>query len=172
MPAGTGTVRVTTADGCTWTAQSNVSWLSVGGGSAGSGSGTIDLSYSSNYDAPREGLVMVRWPTPTAGQNVRVSQAGCHYGVSTTAIGFAAAGGSGNFDVVQQSDPTSCGGPLQDACVWTPTTTTPWITLGTTGERKGDDKVTFSVAPNSTSSVRVGTVVVRDQVVQITQAGM
>lgn len=73
--------------------------------------------YTANYDAPREGTVNVRWPTPTAGQNLHVSQTGCRYTVTKTAISFAASGGAGSFDVLQQSDPTACGGPKQDACI-------------------------------------------------------
>jgi hypothetical protein len=64
---------------------------------------------------------MVRWPAVTAGQNLRISQAGCLYAVSQDAISIAAAGGPGRFDVLQMAQPLTCGGPLQDACVWTAT---------------------------------------------------
>ena len=59
-----------------------------------------------------------RWPTPTAGQNVRLAQAGCLYGVSRSSFNIPATGGSGTFDVLQQSDPNTCGGATQDRCVW------------------------------------------------------
>ena len=38
---GTGTVSVTTQSGCTWTAQSNNSWITITSGSSGTGSGTL-----------------------------------------------------------------------------------------------------------------------------------
>ena len=92
---------------------------------------------------------MVRWPTPTAGQNIRVAQAGCRYGVSRTAIGIVAAGGSSSFDVVQQSDPTECGGATQDRCVWTARSEVPWITITSSMPRSGDNPVAFTVAANA-----------------------
>jgi hypothetical protein len=171
MPAATVMTTITTQASCPWTATSNVSWLTLPSGGSGNGSANISIAFSSNYDAPREGLVMVRWPTPTAGQNVRVSQAGCHYAVSRTSFSFAAAGGSGSFDVLQESDPNSCGGATQDACVWTATSDVSWITITSSMPRAGDNPVAFTVAPNGATAARTGHITVRDQVVTVTQAG-
>jgi hypothetical protein len=171
MPAGTLASMITTQASCPWTATPNVDWLRVPSGTSGTGSATISISFTENYDAPREGIVMVRWPTPTAGQNIRVAQAGCRYAVSRTAFSFTAAGGTGTFDVFQQSDPTECGGATQDRCVWTARSEVPWITITSSMPRSGDNPVAFSVAPNDAASARTGTIVVRDKVVTITQAG-
>ena len=114
---------------------------------------------------------MVRWSTPTAGQNIRVAQAGCRYAVSRTAISMVAAGGPGTFDVIQQSDPTTCGGATQDRCMWTARSQVSWITITSSMPRSGDDPVAFTVAANDSTAPRAGTIVVRDQVVTITQAG-
>ena len=110
------TATMTTQQGCTWTARPGASWITVTGGQSGSGSGVITFRVSENWDAPRQSVVMVRWPTVTRGQNLQVSQAGCRYAVSATTISIAAAGGSGRFDVLQQSDPYTCGGATQNAC--------------------------------------------------------
>ncbi len=99
---------------------------------------------------------MIRWPTPTAGQNLQVSQAGCHYGVSRDSLTFTAAGGTSTFDVVQQSEPYTCGGPLQNACVWTAVADSAWITVTGSMPRVGDDRVTVVVAPNSTGTAPYG----------------
>jgi hypothetical protein len=171
MPAATLSTRLTTQTSCPWTVTSNTPWLVVSGSEAGSGPATIFFSFLANYDAPREGLVMVRWPSPTAGQNVRVTQAGCRYAVSRDSLGFSATGGSGSFDVIQQSDPTECGGALQDACIWTATADVPWITITTSMPRAGDNPVFFVVAANGDVSSRTGSIRVRDKIVQITQAG-
>jgi hypothetical protein len=101
-----------------------------------------------------------------------VLQAGCHYGVSTHNINLAPAAGSANFDVVQQSDPQLCGGPTQDACVWTAVSHAPWITITTPMPQRGDTRVNFTVTPNNTGAPRTGTIVIRDQVVVITQSGL
>ncbi len=171
MGEGTQTTEVTTGPGCTWTATSDAGWLTITSGRSGSGSGRITFRYTSNYLAPRTGVVRVRWPSPTEGQNVRVNQAGCRYGVSQPTTGFTAAGGNGSFDVVQQSDPTECGGATQDRCVWSAVSRVPWITITTSMPRTGDDRVRFTVAPNTTGGARTGTIAIADKTIQITQGG-
>jgi hypothetical protein len=162
---------ITTQQGCTWTANPDASWIILDSGHSGSGTGTVTFRVSDNWDAPRQGVVMVRWPTPTAGQNVRVLQAGCLYAVSTTAVSVGAAGGSGRFDVIQQSLPNTCGGPLQNACRWSAQSDVSWITVTTTMPQAGDNPVLFTVAANGNTSARSGTITVRDKVVRVTQAG-
>ena len=172
MASGTVTATLTTQDSCPWTSTPNVPWLNVSNGTSATGSATISISYTDNYDAPREGIVMVRWPTPTAGQNLRIAQAGCRYAVSQSSpSSFTAAGGTGTFNVIQQSDPTECGGATQDRCVWTAQSQVPWITITSSMPRSGDNPVAFSVAPNDNTAPRTGTIVVRDKVVTIAQAG-
>jgi hypothetical protein len=165
------TTTITTQQGCTWTANPDASWITLDSGQSGSGSGTVSFRVSDNWDAPRQGVVMVRWPTPTAGQNVRVLQAGCLYAVSTTAVSVGAAGGPGTFDVYQESFPNTCGGPLQNACRWSAQSDVPWITITTTMPQAGDNRVSFTVAANDSTSARSGTITVRDKVVRVTQAG-
>lgn len=170
MPASSVTAMVTAPAGCTWTAAPNASWLTVPSGASGTGSGTITINFSDNYDAPRDGIVMVRWPTPTAGQNIRIAQAGCTYAVSQNSFPFAAAGGPGTFNVIQQSVPNTCGGATQDRCIWSAVSDVPWITISGAMPRAGDDRVQFTVAANGTGAPRVGRITVRDKVVVINQA--
>ena len=113
----------------------------------------------------------MRWPTPTAGQNVRVAQAGCGYGVSRDTIDATAAGGDFFFDVVSSSTDTSCGGALQDGCVWTVTASASWVTVLSSMPRYGTDRVSVRVAANGTGASRTTTLVVRDKTVLVRQAG-
>lgn len=101
MPRATLNATLTTQASCPWTVTSDSAWLGLASSASGTGSDVISMIYSDNYDAPRAGTVMVRWPTPTAGQNIHVAQAGCVYAVSRTEIGIAAAGGTAAFDVIQ-----------------------------------------------------------------------
>jgi hypothetical protein len=171
MAARTLTATVTTSDACEWTATSEASWIAVTGGQSGSGSGTIVFDVGDNWAPPRTGLVLVRWPTVTAGQNLRVSQAGCFYAVSTPAISMSSVGGTARFDVLQQSDPIVCGGPLQNACLWSASSNAAWITITSSMPRTGDDAVFFTVAQNTGDAARTGIITVRDKTVVITQAG-
>jgi hypothetical protein len=47
----------------------------------------------------------------------------------------------------------------------------PCITITTPMPHVGDDPVSLTVAPNSTTTARSGTITVRDKVVRITQSG-
>jgi hypothetical protein len=171
MPAGQVTAAVTTEQGCAWTATPSASWLRLPSGTSGSGPSAITITFTENYDAPRDGTVMVRWPTPTAGQNVRIEQAGCLYAVSRSAIDVGAAGGTGTFDVIQQAEPNTCGGPTQDRCLWTARSSVSWITITSSMPRTGDQPVFFDVAANTGAASRTGTITVRDKSVTVTQAG-
>ncbi len=164
------TASLTTQANCSWTVTTNAKWLSLPNGGSGKGSGTIAVVYSENYDAPREGVVMVGWPTPMAGQNIHVEQAGCLYSVSQSSFAFTSASASGSFNVFQQSVPNSCGGPLQDQCVWTARSNVSWITVTSSMPRQGDNPVSFRVSANAGTTSRTGRIAVRDEVVTITQA--
>ena len=68
--SGTGTVSVTAGSGCSWTAASNVSWISVTSGASGSGNGTVGYSVQANAGAARSGTLTI------AGHTLTVSQSG------------------------------------------------------------------------------------------------
>jgi len=78
--AGGGSARITlthvSGGGCTWTAASTVSWITVLD-PAGSGNIVIRYNVAENTStSSRQGRIEVRWPGPQLGQNILVSQAG------------------------------------------------------------------------------------------------
>jgi hypothetical protein len=170
MPSVELASQIVTEAECPWTAAPGASWITLTSAQSGAGSATVRFRVSDNYDAPRSGTVMIRWPTPTEGQNLHITQAGCHYAVSVSAFAFLAAGGTGKFDVFQESEPNTCGGATQDRCVWTAQSDAAWITVTTSMPRSGDNPVSFTVAAND-GAARTGTITVRDKIVRITQAG-
>jgi hypothetical protein len=163
--------QITTQAECPWTAAPGVSWITLQSSSSSSGSGTVRFKVSDNFDAPRSGVVMLRWPTPTEGQNLQIAQAGCYYAVSRDSVSFAAGGGTGTFDVITYSDPNTCGSATQDRCVWTAQSDVAWITITSGMPRAGDNPVSFTVAPNDSPVARSGNITVRDKTVHITQSG-
>lgn len=70
VPAGGGplAVGVTTADGCSWTAASDATWLTIGGAASGSGSGTVSMTAAPNPGGARVGHVNVGGQTYTVTQ--------------------------------------------------------------------------------------------------------
>ena len=71
MPASEMTTTITTAAACPWTASSNVSWMAVTRGGSTVGSGVAGFTVAENYDLPRAGQILVRWPAPTADKTSR-----------------------------------------------------------------------------------------------------
>ena len=66
---GSGEVAVSTQNGCSWTAQSNVNWIAIALGNSGSGPGAVKYLVSSNSGvASRTGTLTI------AGQEFTVSQ--------------------------------------------------------------------------------------------------
>lgn len=67
---GQGSVTVTTADGCAWTAVSGTPWLTVTGSASGTGAGTVSFAVEPNATgAPRSGTLTI------GGQVFTVNQA-------------------------------------------------------------------------------------------------
>ncbi len=66
---GTGTIPVTAADGCSWTAVSNATWIAITSGASGSGSGTVSFTATADSGAQRAGTIAI------AGQTFTVTQA-------------------------------------------------------------------------------------------------
>lgn len=68
---GSGTVAVTTAAGCAWTATSSTAWLTITSGASGAGNGTVTYSVAANTaTASRTATLTI------AGQTFTVTQAG------------------------------------------------------------------------------------------------
>jgi len=68
---GSGVVSVTAGAGCSWTAASNISWITITSGASGSGGGTAGYSVAANTSSTsRTGTLTV------AGQTHTVTQAG------------------------------------------------------------------------------------------------
>jgi hypothetical protein len=172
--AQSGFVNIETQPGCAWTVDSSVAWIHVGT-AGGSGGGIIPYQVDTvPASTPlRQGIVRVRWNTPTAGQNVYVTQTTgpCTAGFfpapgPTSARTFGWRGGSGDFWVL--ADPPFSG-------PWRITGSPSWITfisppLGLV--RGGDGDAVFLTAPNPSTSPRDGTVTFcSGQTIDVHQAG-
>ncbi len=66
--AGSGSVSVATTSGCTWTASSHDSWITVTAGASGSGPGTVAYTYGANSGPARTGTLTIAGVTYTLAQ--------------------------------------------------------------------------------------------------------
>ncbi len=68
--SGNAAVNVLATSGCSWTAVSNASWLTITAGSSGSGDGTVDYSFAANA-----GDIALSGTLTIAGQTFTILQA-------------------------------------------------------------------------------------------------
>lgn len=156
--ASTGSVNVITGNDCAWTAASNSSWLTITDGASGSGNGTVTYSVAANTgSSSRSGTLTI------AGQTFTVTQAGtpsCTYAISPTSRSLAAAAASGSVSVT-----TTTG------CSWTAGSNAPWLTITAGANGTGNGTVAYSVAANTGTSARTGTLTIAGKTFTLTQAG-
>ncbi len=146
-------VGVISGTGCSWVAFSNVPWITVSDGAAGSGNGTVTIGVSANPGASRSGTVSVAGLTFTAYQ----AGSNCTYAIDATSASFAATGGSGSFNVTAPTD-----------CPWNATSPAAWIAL-TAGSGIGNGAVSFAVASNP-GAPRTGTIALEGLAFTVSQA--
>ena len=114
---GSGNVSVTTSSGCSWTATSNVSWITITSGSSGSGNGTVKYSVSANTDtSQRTGTITIAGQTftitqdkasPTPSSTPTPTTCSDNYepnDTSTQAYGYLSSGSSYSGKICSSSD--------------------------------------------------------------------
>jgi hypothetical protein len=160
VPAEGGTipVAVTTTTNCRWDVTSDATWVTLPGGSAGAGTGSLPLSFAPNPGGPRSAVVTV------AGQIVTITQAAasgaaCTFAVSPTSGSVAAEGGTVTVRVTTTS-----------TCVWQASAAASWIVVASAPATTGSGTVQLAVAANE-GSARSATATVAGQTVTVTQAG-
>ena len=155
--ATTGTVNVTASAGCTWAATTNVGWISVTAGANGTGNGTVSYSVGANTAAgSRTGTLTI------AGQTFTVNQAGapCTFSISPTSSNLASA--AATTGVVTVSSGTGCN--------WNSTSNDSWLTITSGATGSGGGTVNYSVAANTVTSPRSGSMTIAGQTYSVTQA--
>jgi hypothetical protein len=151
---GSGSISVTASSGCTWTATSNVNWITITSGAALSGSGVVDFSVDVNEGPDRTGTLTI------AGNPVTVTQnQGCWFRLDAANQRFGAGGGSASV-ALTASDP---------ACPWTATSSVDWVAVTSEATGSGSATVTYSVAPLRKKR-RTGTLTIGSTTLTVTQS--
>src|SRR5215471_9298027 len=168
-----------TQPGCAWTVDSTVPWIHLGTSGA-TGSGFIGYQVDAmpqpvGNEPFRQGLIRVRWNTPTTGQNVVVTQTGgkCNAfiyhpipGTPTSPLTMGWRGAAHSFEVLADL-PFSGPWRILSAPDWVVFTSPP---LGIVA--KGDGGTLFFTTPNPSTSPRDGTIAFcSGQTIAIHQAG-
>jgi len=128
-------VTVTAQAGCTWSAASAVSWITIADGGSGAGPGSVRLTIASNStSAPRTGTALI------AGETFTVQQAGltCSYAITPTRYGA----GRGTDDVRVNVS-------AQEGCAWTTAGDVAWVSVAEGRSGSGNGVVRLLVQANS-----------------------
>lgn len=159
----TGSVTVTpSASTCSWTATSNVSWITISSGASGTGSRTVSFSIAANTSS------VARTATLTvAGKSVTVTQAGA---TQTASCSFSVP----TFPITVTANPTLLSitiGASSSTCGWTASSNVSWTTVYSGSPNKGTATVTFLIAANPSTLARTTTLTIAGKPVTVTQRG-
>jgi hypothetical protein len=148
-------VAVNAAAGCTWSATSDVAWITVTQGDSGVGSGTVRLAVLANSGAsPRTGIVRI------AGQTFTVIQeaSGCTVTIKPT-----------YYDAGRGPDNIRISVTASARCKWTVTDVPSWVTVAEGSSGSGDGTVRLLVEANF-GAARKATIMIGGQRFELTQA--
>ncbi|KJU86331.1 FG-GAP repeat-containing protein [Candidatus Magnetobacterium bavaricum] len=152
---GDDTLDLKTADECTWSAASNVSWILME--TSGSGTTTIYYTVVENMGPARSGTMTI------AGQTFTVTQLGtdCETGISINPISkdFTSVGGDDTIDIATPNT----------GCTWSAISNDTWISIVSGSSGTGNSTVDYTVAENTTSSARTGTMTIAGQTFTVKQ---
>jgi len=137
-----GSATVTVRAGCTWTAVSNVPWITITSGSGGNGGGSVAFSIASNPGPPRTGTLTIANMTFTVNQ----ATVPCDYGIVPWQQFIGGGGGLGQSFITT--------GPT---CPWTAVPNVPWITMIGAASGIANGRVEFAIGVN-TGAERIGTI--------------
>jgi len=152
---GSTTINVTAPGGCSWTAVSNDSFITVDSGKTGSGDGTVGYTVKPNPDAtPRSGTLTVAGITFT----VRQEGLACTFSINPMNQNFGPAGGS---DTINVTSPTGC--------PWTAVSNDSFITVDSGSSGSGNGPVGYTVKANPFPTPRSGTLTVAGNTFTVTQ---
>jgi|GEM_PF-2651953 len=140
---GDRSFTVTTQEGCSWTATSNQSWITITSGSSGIGSGTVNFRVGMNSSSNQRGGNI----TVNDQVFLVVQQEHCLLGVEQRTISVPSSGGSGSIRTV----------PAAGNCGFSYSSNDSWII--SSGSGAGIDYILYRVEAN-TGAARTGTITV------------
>ncbi|KJU86983.1 protein containing DUF1566 [Candidatus Magnetobacterium bavaricum] len=157
---GSDTVSVTVGTGCNWTAKSNVSWITIPSGTSGIGNGTVSYSVTPNSGTTqRTGTMTIAGKAFTITQDAKPNCTS--YTITPTSKSFTSSGGSDNVSVTSST-----------GCEWTATSNDSWIEITAGSSGNGNGTVTYTVAPNTNTVQRNGTITIAGKTFMVTQGAI
>jgi len=156
---GAGSINVSTVAGCNWTATSGASWITINAGASGSDSGAVGYTVAANTaSSARSGSVTAGGQSFTISQSAAIQS--CTYALSPASQDFTNLGGSSTITVT-----TTTG------CTWSAASGAGWITINAGMSGSGFGTVTYTVAANTGTTARNGSIAIGGQSFSMSQTG-
>jgi hypothetical protein len=154
--SATSSVSVSAGSICGWTAKNDVSWMSITTNASSAGSRTVSyLIGTNNTTDTRVGTLTI------AGKTFTVTQSpGCIASISPGSRSHTASASMGNGIAVSASS----------ICGWSAKSNASWLAITANASSYGSKTVSYSVAANTTTNVRVGTLTIAGKTFTVTQA--
>ncbi len=160
--ASTSSVQVTAPAGCTWTASTTASWIGITSGATGNGNGTVGYTVSANSTrAARSGSISVTGAGQTSPVALTISQAAAPFSLNTTSVSAPTGASTGTITVTAGSS----------TATWTAASNVSWVTISSGASGKGNGTVAYSIAANTATAARTGTLTVAGLTFTVNQAG-
>jgi len=157
VPGGSSNVVVTAnSTNCAWTAVSNSGFITIDSGSSGSGNGIVSYTVATNANAIEQTGSMT-----IAGQTYTITQpaAPCAFTLDLTNVDLSADGATG--DITFTANGTNC--------AWTAVSNDSFITITNGPSGVGNGTVTVTIATNTDTVARTGTLTIAGQTFTVTE---
>ena len=153
-----GIVNIASTGNCSWTAVSSASFITVTSGGSGTGNGTVGFTVAANPSSgQRTGTITI------AGLTFNVSQDGtnCAYSIAPTSQTLGASASTNTVNVTAGA-----------GCAWIATSNDPsFLSINSGASGTGNGTVTYTIAANSATTQRIGSLTIAGQTFTVTQAG-
>jgi len=154
--SASGAISVVAGAACRWTAVSNDSWITVGVGATGTGNATVAYNVAANTgSAPRTGTLTI------GGYAFTVTQPGAPCGFTLSPF------------LANLTSPAAADGSVTVSagagCDWTATSNAAWITIRSGASGSGSGTVNYTVAANTGTTSRTGTMTIAGRAFTVTQ---
>ena len=152
---GSGTVTVTVAAECVWSAASAAEWISITSNASGQGTGNVTFAAAGNPTS------LVRRGSLVVGERrVELMQSGaaCQFTLTPQTASVAASGGDGTITL-----------SAVEGCQWSATSQADWISISGPQNGTGSGAIRFTASAND-GAARSGLIAIADRMFAVNQS--
>jgi hypothetical protein len=157
VPASGGDGSFSVSTPCAWSATTTANWITITSGASGTGDGSVTFTAAANTSgASRSASISVGNVSFSVSQGTP-----CSFTLSSSGASYASGGGSGTITLTASAN----------SCDRTATSDSTWITITSGQSGTGNGTVAYTVAPNTGSDTRSGSITVAGQSFSVVQFG-